>query len=84
MPALLATYEGELDITKLKVDFDYSGKDFVQEVTTREPKTFGPGGKKRVVLIDYGVKMGIVRELVAMGCEVVVVPGSASAAQVTL
>jgi len=82
MPALLATYEGELDITKLKVDFDYSGKDFVQEVTTREPKTFGPGGKKRVVLIDYGVKMGIVRELVAMGCEVVVVPGSASAAQV--
>jgi len=82
MPALLATYEGDFNPKKLKVDFDYSGKDFVQEVTTREPKIFGLGGKKRVVLIDYGVKMGIVRELVARGCEVVVVPSLFSAAQV--
>jgi len=82
MPALLATYKGELDMMKLKVDFDYSGKDFVAEVTAREPKTFGPGGKKRVVLIDYGVKMGIVRELAARGCEVVVVPSFSSAQQV--
>jgi len=82
MPALLATYEGELDAKKLKVDFDYSGKDFVAEVTTREPKVFGNGGKGRVVLIDYGVKLGIVRELVARGVEVVAVPSFASADQI--
>jgi carbamoyl-phosphate synthase small subunit len=81
MPALLATYAGEMDITKLKVDFDYSGKDFVREVTTKEAKRFGKGSK-RVVLIDYGVKMGIVRELVARGCEVIITPSFASAEQV--
>jgi carbamoyl-phosphate synthase small subunit len=86
MPALLATYEGNFDLKKLKVDFDYSGKDFVREVTTKQTKKFtnesakpGPGANsKRVVLIDYGVKMGIVRELVARGCEVIVVPSFAT------
>jgi len=82
MPALLAAYEGDSDPKKLKVDFDYSGKDFVGEVTTREPKTFGLGGTKRIVLIDYGVKLGIIRELVARGCEVVVVPSFAAMEQI--
>jgi carbamoyl-phosphate synthase small subunit len=84
MPALLATYEGDFDFKKLKVDFDYSGKDFVREVTTQKPKTFGTSGPsgKRVVLIDYGVKMGIVRELVARGCEVIVVPSFSTVEQI--
>jgi len=84
MPGLLATYEGDFDLKKLKVDFDYSGKDFVREVTTQKPKTFGTKDAegKRVILVDYGVKMGIVRELVARGCEVVLVPSFSTAKQI--
>ena len=83
MPAIIATYydESEFDAKKLKIDFEYSGKDFVQEVTTKEAKRFG-NGARRVVLIDYGVKMGIVRELVARGCEVIVVPSFAGLEQI--
>ncbi len=89
MPALLATYEGALDMKKLRVDFDYSGKDFVKEVTVKRTGRFGEGAagtagsrRLRAVLIDYGVKMGIVRELVARGCEVVVVPSFASVEEI--
>ncbi len=81
MPAVLATYEKELDIRKLKADFDYSSEDFVEKVTTKEPQVFG-AGKKRVVLVDYGVKKGIVNELVSRGTEVVVVPAFSSAEQI--
>jgi carbamoyl-phosphate synthase small subunit len=43
--------------------------------------SYGKGGKK-VVLIDFGVKMGIVRELNIRGCEVVVVPFNTSAEEI--
>jgi len=81
MPALLATYEGDLDISKLNVDFNYSDHDFVQEVTTKKPQKFG-NGKIRVVLVDYGVKRGILNELVARGIETVVVPSFSSADEI--
>jgi len=85
MPAIIATSKAEIDVKKL-VDrmnkFDYSSVDFVSQVTTKEAKVFNKGGKKRVVLIDYGVKMGIVRDLVARGCEVHLLPASATAADV--
>jgi carbamoyl-phosphate synthase small subunit len=38
----------------------------------------GEGIKKRVVAIDYGLKRNILRNLVDVGCEVTVVPASAS------
>ena len=38
---------------------------------------------KRVVAIDYGAKRNILRRLVAAGCEVTVLPASATAAEVT-
>jgi carbamoyl-phosphate synthase small subunit len=48
-----------------------------------------PGGfaadgtrRKRVVAIDYGAKRNILRRLVASGCDVVVLPASATAEQV--
>jgi carbamoyl-phosphate synthase small subunit len=37
---------------------------------------------KRVVLVDYGVKRGILRQLVDMGCAVTVVPSRTSAADI--
>jgi carbamoyl-phosphate synthase small subunit len=86
MPAILATSscDAELEPKKLleRLEFDYSSIDFVSKVSVKAPKAFGCGAKKRVVLIDYGVKMGIVRELVNRGCEVHVLPCSFGAQEV--
>ncbi|MFN7991389.1 MAG: glutamine-hydrolyzing carbamoyl-phosphate synthase small subunit [Candidatus Micrarchaeia archaeon] len=85
MPAILAvsSKEGGPDPKKLgkKLEFDYSSIDFVSKVSTEKPQVFGKG-KKKVVLMDYGVKMGIVRELVARGCTVHMLPSSSSAEDV--
>ena len=81
MPALLTTYTGELDLNRLKVDFDYSAVNFVEKVTTRKPQVFGKG-EKRVVLVDYGVKKGIIDGLIARDMEVVVVPSFATAEEI--
>ena len=53
------------------------------------PRIIGPGGpdrpasgQYRVVVIDCGVKYGILRQLRAVGCQVVVVPASTTAQQI--
>lgn len=79
VPAVLATYENGVDVKKLLDDltFRYEGINFVERVTTKERLVFGKENKKTIVLIDYGVKMGIVRELVARNLKVVVLPSFA-------
>jgi carbamoyl-phosphate synthase small subunit len=83
MPAILSVSGQDIDtkalLSSLK-DFDYSSVDFVSEVSTKAPKRFGKG--KRVALLDYGVKMGIVRELVKRGCEVHLLPAGTSPEEV--
>jgi len=81
MPALIATYDDGLDLGGLKADFDYSSINFVEKVTSKEPRTYGEGDR-RVVLIDYGLKRGIIDDLVERGVEVVVMPASATAEDV--
>ena len=51
-----------------------------RHVTYVSTKTMyvAPGEGKRIVLVDFGVKKGIVRELSARGCEVIVVPFNTS------
>ena len=81
MPACLSVYEKSEDTQELLEQcrqLDYSKINFVEKVSVGEAKSFGKGDKK-VVLIDYGVKMGIVRELNKRGVEVIVVPFSTSA-----
>ncbi|WP_027091044.1 carbamoyl phosphate synthase small subunit [Cohnella thermotolerans] len=41
-----------------------------------------PGSRERIVLIDYGAKSGILRELTERGCDVVVVPHDTTADQI--
>ena len=41
-----------------------------------------PGAGRRIVLVDFGCKLGILRELAARGCDVVVVPHDATAEQI--
>ncbi|MDO8553374.1 MAG: glutamine-hydrolyzing carbamoyl-phosphate synthase small subunit [Candidatus Micrarchaeota archaeon] len=76
MPAVLAVYEETIDTKKLldELKFNYSSIDFVEKVTTKKPLIFGEKNKQTVVLMDYGVKMNIVRELEARGLRVVVLP----------
>jgi carbamoyl-phosphate synthase small subunit len=71
------------------------GADLAKDVTAPAPYEWTggawewPGGfaadgarRKRVVAIDYGAKRNILRRLVAAGCDVAVLPASATAAQV--
>jgi len=82
MPAILSVSDKEIDAKKLIAKmgaFDYSGTDFVSKVSVKKTSVHNSGAKKRIVLIDYGAKGGIVRELVARGCEVHVLPHDSKA-----
>lgn len=55
----------------------------VKSVTVDEPETYeAENGKYRVVLMDFGAKKNICRELVKRGCNVTVVPGNTTAQQI--
>ena len=71
------------------------GRDFVKEVTSSEPYLWKNGvpnpmsalgsvlqGKRRVVVLDCGVKYSILRNLEQRGCEVLVLPASSTAAEI--
>jgi carbamoyl-phosphate synthase small subunit len=71
------------------------GRDLVREVTTERPWTWRQGPwqpgrgyveppppRFRVVAYDAGIKLNILRQLAAVGCEVEVVPASTPAAAV--
>ncbi|MEM1658925.1 MAG: glutamine-hydrolyzing carbamoyl-phosphate synthase small subunit [Candidatus Jordarchaeales archaeon] len=53
---------------------DPNERKLASEVSCREPVVYGNGGRKRVVLIDCGVKLSILRQLLKKGLEVVRVP----------
>ena len=55
--------------------------DLVARVSTKRPYP-SPGRGERVVLIDYGLKHGILRELIKRDCDVIVVPYNTSAAEI--
>ncbi len=61
---------------------DPNDKDLVAEVSCREPILYDNGGRKRVVVIDCGVKYNILRELLDCGVDVLRVPYNFSADEV--
>lgn len=60
---------------------DIAGIDLVTEVTPPAPFAV-PGSGPRIAVMDCGLKMAIVRELHGRGCDVVVVPANATAAEI--
>ncbi len=61
----------------------YRVTDAVAAVSCREPYTVAPEDPvRRVVLLDYGCKRNIIRELVRRGCAVQVMPHSATAQEI--
>ncbi|RDU38508.1 carbamoyl phosphate synthase small subunit [Neobacillus piezotolerans] len=55
--------------------------DQVKIVSTKNPYP-SPGRGKRIVLVDFGMKHGILRELNERGCDVTVVPYNSSAEEI--
>lgn len=63
--------EGEPEPAKVR----YEGINWVEKVSCKQPITYNAGeGRKRVVLLDCGVKSNIIRCLTKRGVEVVRVP----------
>lgn len=56
----------------------------VRSVTCNEAETFNPSGDHKIVLLDYGAKKNIIRELVKRDCAVTAVPADTSAEDVLL
>ncbi|OCA85510.1 carbamoyl phosphate synthase small subunit [Bacillus sp. FJAT-27225] len=56
-------------------------KDQVKTVSTKNPYP-SPGRGNRVVLVDFGMKHGILRELNGRGCDVTVVPYNTTAEEI--
>ena len=61
----------------------YSIVDAVKAVTCTESSVSGEGNKYKVALLDFGCKNNIVRCLVKRDCEVTVLPGFATAEQIS-
>jgi carbamoyl-phosphate synthase small subunit len=61
-----------------------TGADLARVVSTPEPYTISPEGRPRyrVVAVDLGIKASTSGHLAARGCEVLVVPATASAAEI--
>ena len=62
----------------------YGGIDFVRKVTAEEPYVWKAEGerKRRVALLDCGVKYNIMRSLAQLGCETTVFPCTATPEQI--
>jgi len=58
-------------------------RDQVRKVSTKKPYP-SPGRGNRVVLVDFGMKHGILRELNKRNCDVVVVPYNTTAEEILL
>jgi len=56
-------------------------RDQVKQVSTKTPYP-SPGRGRRVVLVDFGMKHGILRELNQRDCDVIVVPYNTSAEEI--
>ncbi|MEM2330677.1 MAG: glutamine-hydrolyzing carbamoyl-phosphate synthase small subunit [Candidatus Jordarchaeales archaeon] len=61
-------------LKEVKYVEDPNKRKLASEVSCRKPVSYGDGGGKRVVLIDCGVKLSILRQLLRRGTEVVRVP----------
>lgn len=86
MPACVSVYTGKppeyWELMSEVKKLDYSKVDFVESVSTKRTRQFGIRGGKHVVLMDCGVKMSIVRELVKRGIYVTLVPARTKAKEI--
>ncbi len=86
MRAAISTVESSPErlLERVLASPQMAGADLARVVSTAEPYTVRPDGpvRYRVVAVDLGIKASTPRNLAARGCEVVVVPATASAADI--
>ncbi len=89
MKAVLSTEDLDADslVAKAKASEGLEGRNLTETVTCEKIYQWEQNGKTepslRVVVLDCGVKYGILNHLVSAGCEVTVVPASTDAGQIT-
>lgn len=83
MKGLISTSERPVVELKAQLAAASLPRDQVKTVSTKDMFSC-PGPKERVVLIDFGSKSGILRNLTGRGCDVVVVPYHTTAEAIRL
>lgn len=81
MKGLLTTEDCSVEELKQMLNAGQLLTDQVARVSTKNVYS-APGTKERIVLVDYGAKSGIVRDLTKRGCDVIVVPQDSTADQI--
>jgi len=89
MKGIISTIDSDPEslVSKAMASKGIVGRDLVKEVTCREPYTFDDKKEVqesncsllKVIVMDFGVKMNILRMLNKAGCHVTVVPANTSA-----
>ena len=74
-------------VAKAKASPGLVGRDLIREVTSAvawewDAANPAPAGALRIVVVDYGVKYGMLRRLKELGCRVTVVPAGATAEEI--
>jgi len=81
MKGLLSTEDCSVEELKQMLNKANLMTDQVSRVSTKSVFS-APGSNERIVLVDYGAKSGIVRDLSKRGCDVVVVPQDTTADEI--
>ncbi len=74
--------DGKSLVKKAKDSPGLEGRDLIKEVTCKEAYDWNKAGKYRVAAIDSGIKLNILRNLEARGCQVRVFPATATAKEI--
>ena len=86
MRAAISTVESDQGrlLERVLASPEMTGADLARVVSTPEPYTVRPRGQARyrVVAVDLGIKASTPRHLAARGCEVLVVPATATAGEI--
>src|SRR5271165_6459295 len=86
MRAAISTVESDPGrlLQRVLASPEMTGADLARVVSTPEPYTISPPGaaRYRVVAVDLGIKASTPRNLASRGCEVLVVPATATAEQI--
>jgi carbamoyl-phosphate synthase small subunit len=84
MGAISTEETAEELIERIRTSPGYEGIDFTRKVTTEEPYVWPAEGdvKRRIALLDCGVKYNIMRSLANLGCQTTVFPCTAPAEQI--
>jgi carbamoyl-phosphate synthase small subunit len=75
MKAIISTLESDSFVLAKKLErLDFNYLDLVRRVTTTVPYDLNPIGEKRIALLDFGVKRGIIRELLKYNLRIRIFP----------